>query len=313
MQTVQEVIKLNDKKVVRDFFPGNAWCCYKIYCSHLVGERVINEVVQPLIGSYKKKEKDLMWFFIRYDDPDHHIRLRIKSSKIGIITRQLNKLLQPLIDEGFIFSVQLDTYKREIERYQENNIELSEQLFSYDSTSMIEAISLINKMEDENLRWKVAIFSIDCLLNDFELDIFERMELMDKSYILFMPEYVDISRKDAQKNFKSSIDAKLRLHNNFLDEIIRLKKTDSLNEFVPIFEKRSEDLRNIVCEIKTNITNKDRLITLLRDYIHMSLNRIFPTNARMHELVIYFFMYKTYYSNYNRIKQAKINHLKSSL
>jgi thiopeptide-type bacteriocin biosynthesis protein len=313
MQTVQKIIKLNDKKVVREFFPGNAWCCYKIYCSHLVGERVINEVIQPLIRSYKKNEKDLIWFFIRYEDPDHHIRLRIKSPKIGIITRQLNKLLQPLIDEGFIFSIQLDTYRREIERYQENNMELSEQLFSYDSTSMVEALSVINKLEDENSRWKVALFSIDCLLNDFDLDVFERMELMEDSYKFFMPEYVNISSKEAQKSFKSSIDAKLRLNSSFLDEIIRLKKTDSLNEFVLIFEKRSENLINIVHEIKKNITNKERLIILLRDYIHMSLNRIFPSNARMHELVLYYFMYKTYYSNYNRVKQSKINCLKSSL
>ncbi|WP_407518442.1 lantibiotic dehydratase C-terminal domain-containing protein [Elizabethkingia anophelis] len=38
----------------------------------------------------------------------------------------------------------------------------------------------------------------------------------------------------------------------------------------------------------------------MQSYIHMSLNRIFFTKARMHELIIYYFMFQTYNSMVNR-------------
>ncbi|MEO8234724.1 MAG: thiopeptide-type bacteriocin biosynthesis protein [Flavobacterium sp.] len=284
------------------FFPGNSWCYFKIYCSHLVGERVICEVIKPLITKLQSKEENLCWFFIRYEDTDHHIRLRIASSKIAKITYKLNKLLTPLIQEGYIFSMQIDTYKREIERYQENNIELSETLFCYDSQAVIDVVEIINHIGDEDIRWRTAILSVDYLLNDFEVSLEEKMQLMEDLYKGFMPEFVDMSDHEALKRFKSSIDTKLRQYNSLLDEIIRLKNYDSLQNFVPIFNKRSYKNQTIVPQIKENIVTTQKLITLVKDYIHMNLNRIFPTNARMHELVIYFLMFKAYYSNYNRNK-----------
>jgi thiopeptide-type bacteriocin biosynthesis protein len=290
------------KRYNNSFLPGNSWCYFKIYCSHLIGERVISEVIKPLITKLHSKEENLCWFFIRYEDPDHHIRLRIASSSIARITNQLNKLLGPLIQEEYIFSMQIDTYKRETERYQENNMELSETLFCYDSQAVLDIVEEVNSIGNEDIRWRTAILSVDCLLNDFEISLEEKMQLMEDLYKGFMPEFVDMSDHEAQKRFKSSIDAKLRQYNSFLDQIIRLKDYNSLQDFVSFLNKRSHANQKIISQIKENIITTQRLMTLVKDYIHMNLNRIFPTNARMHELVIYFLLFKTYYSNYNRHK-----------
>ncbi len=284
------------------FFPGDSWCYFKIYCSHLVGERVISEVIQPLITKLQLKEEDLCWFFIRYEDPEHHIRLRIASSQLAKITRQLNKLLRPLIEEEYIFSMQIDTYKRETERYQENNMELSETLFCYDSEAVANIVETVNNIGDEDIRWRVALLSVDSILEDFEIALPSKMQLMEDLYKGFLPEFVDISNPEAHKRFKSSIDIKLRQYSSFLDQIIRLKKYDCLHDFVSIINKRSYKNKKIVPHIKNNFKTEQRLLMVLKDYIHMNLNRIFPTNARMHELVIYFLLFKTYYSNYNRNK-----------
>lgn len=289
-------------KYCHSFFPGDSWCYFKIYCSHLVGERVISEVIKPLIAKLQLKEEDLCWFFIRYDDPEHHIRLRIASSNIAKIIRQLNKLLRPLMEEEYVFSVQIDTYKRETERYQENNMELSETLFSYDSEAVVNIVEVVNNIGDEDIRWRIAILSVDSLLDDFEIPLKNKMQVMEELYKGFLPEFVDIANQEAQKKFKSSIDVKLRQYSSFLDQIIRLKKYDSLNDFVPILNERTYKNKKIVSQIKNNFKTEQRLQLLLKDYIHMNLNRIFPTNARMHELVIYFLLFKTYYSNYNRHK-----------
>lgn len=298
------------KEYCHSFFPGNTWCYFKIYCSHLVGERVISEAIKPLITKLKLKEEDLCWFFIRYEDPDHHIRLRIASASMARIISQLNKLLAPLIQENYIFSMQIDTYKRETERYQENNIELTEALFCNDSQAVMETVEKVNAYGDEDLRWRIAILSVDKLLDDFGTSLEEKMQMMEDLYKGFMVEFVDMSNHEAQKRFKSSMDIKLRQYNSFLDEVIRLKKYDSLIDFVAIFNKRTDVNQNIIPQIKDNIKTNEKLILMVKDYVHMNLNRIFPTNARMHELVIYFLLFKTYYSNYYRQKfiSNKNNH-----
>jgi len=42
--------------------------------------------------------------------------------------------------------------------------------------------------------------------------------------------------------------------------------------------------------------NKDVQLYLLPSFIHMSVNRLFPTSQRKYELLLYFFLETYYYS-----------------
>jgi thiopeptide-type bacteriocin biosynthesis protein len=72
------------------------------------------------------------WFFIRYSDPDFHIRLRLQLKETRSFTCIFNRFFeyfQPIVNADLVWNIECDTYKREIERYGANTISLVEKLF----------------------------------------------------------------------------------------------------------------------------------------------------------------------------------------
>ena len=65
------------------------------------------------------------WFFIRYSDPDFHIRLHLhlnEARDFSCIFNRFFVVLQPVINTGLVWNIQCDTYQREMERYGYNSI-----------------------------------------------------------------------------------------------------------------------------------------------------------------------------------------------
>lgn len=283
-------IEVNDK-----FLPTSEWTYFKIYCSHSTADDIIGEVIKPII----ENEKSIS-FFIRYSDPDNHLRFRIKSNEIKRLSEELMYRLNPFTEIDFVSRVQIDTYNREIERYGVHNMDLTEEFFYYDSLAVSKFLNLFSNSNEE-LRWRVAIISIDILLDDFGIPYKDRVVLFSELYEGFLPEFVDLSNVDDTKNFKRSIDKKVRENKIVLDDILRLKNyKEDINIFVKPFKERSANLKHISFLIKDNFPNERDFLDLLKSYIHMTLNRIFQSKARMHELIIYFFMYRQYNSNIKR-------------
>ena len=60
------------------------------------------------------------WFFIRYHDPDPHLRVRFSGEPARLINGllpALERALAPLTATGAVRKWMLDTYVRETERY----------------------------------------------------------------------------------------------------------------------------------------------------------------------------------------------------
>ena len=76
------------------------------------------------------------FFFVRYMDPNYHIRLRLHCTNINnyaFILHLIYKTLNRYVKDLIITKVQLDTYTRELERYEYNEIVHFETFFYYDS------------------------------------------------------------------------------------------------------------------------------------------------------------------------------------
>lgn len=285
----------------RNFYPGAEWTYFNIYCSHIFGDKVLQSAIAPFLDNFKEKGINLKWFYIRYENPEPHIRFRIHHTFSEAIIIELNKYLNPLLKDGIVFSVQIDTYKREIERYGEKNIELSEELFYFDSEATLKLISQMTQEGfDENHRWKVGVVSLGILLDDFGISVKDRVILFENLYTNFLPEFVDDSNNQYVKLFKGSLDKEHRKHKIFLDQILRKKEYDEIKMFVAPYIERSKYVREIVESIRGNTKDNNELLNLLQSYIHMTLNRLFFTKARMHELIIYYFMFQTYNSILHR-------------
>src|SRR5205085_1075699 len=79
-------------------------------------DQVLREVVAPVTRSALATGVARRWFFLRYGDPDWHLRWRFQGDP-GRLWAELVPALRaaaaPLLEDGRIWKVQFDTYERE--------------------------------------------------------------------------------------------------------------------------------------------------------------------------------------------------------
>jgi len=286
-------INNNQSKYKRSFFPGEEWSYFKIYCSHVTCDNIISEILPNIMATLSGDH--IEWFFLRYDDPHHHLRLRIKNSDSNRLLQLLLSELDFYIQNRLIFSITQDTYVREIERYGPETIEDTENFFFHDSICTVHLLQLINDYDEkEEIRYLMALQSVDRILEDFSMSISERKNLMETMFHGFQEEFVDINDSRLKKMFKKSIDKKLRDHKNIINDLLIDKKYENVfAEVHEILNERSQAVTGLADEISGKFTQKD-ILNWLSSCIHMNLNRIFFTHARLHETIVYFLLYKTY-------------------
>jgi len=280
-KTTANILNINvpvDKDVKRSFIPGDHWTYLKIYTGFKQADELLITRIHPVIRAYLDKNMIQLWFFVRYSDPEHHIRIRFFCKNITDsfeIIQTLNKVLRAGLEDEAIYKVQLDTYHRELERYHPDFIEKTEMLFYYDSECIIGTISS-PKMSDE-LRWQIALVDVDALLNDFGLDIRKKLSLLTSISQSFKKEF-DIKPQDL-KFFSEKYRANKI---NIKSVICKTNQHPDIEAFYKLFITRSGLYANILKDQNRALPN-DIIFSL----VHMSINRLFRTKQRQHELVIY--------------------------
>ena len=115
-----------------DCIKNNEWIYFKVYCNELVSNKILKEI--HLI--YFTWELNEEWFFLRYYDNYHHLRIRFKSIDKDIMKRFIEDIMR--LKKKFnncVHSVVLSDYKREVEKYD---------LFDYGTTEdIVSKISLL--------------------------------------------------------------------------------------------------------------------------------------------------------------------------
>lgn len=134
------------------YLPSNSsWLYYKVYIkSDNINEFFVRHMIFFKSAALKSNAQ---LFFIRYSDPNFHVRMRIKCDDEEIkrkIQKEIEDYMYPLIECGFIISINLSMYEREIERYgNEDTIQFAENYFCDDS---LYCIDLLQKNENEVFR-----------------------------------------------------------------------------------------------------------------------------------------------------------------
>lgn len=299
-------IQRTDTTLTRSFVPGSDWLYYKLYCGSKTSDEILTDIVLPLTERLIHEGKIDSWFFIRYADPDTHLRIRFHipdTANSGQIMKLFLQHLQPYIKQNLIWRMQLDTYQREVERYGESTMQLSEQLFFQDSRSAVQLLDLLSPDENgQQLRWLLALRCVDDLLNDFHFNLEDKLNLMHGLKTVFGQEF------HVNKQLNKIIDRKYRSSQQEVEEILN-PSDEKANEWHPIItllEQKSAAIKPIVSEL-LRLNNKDSNLSkesLLNSYIHMLLNRLIKNKQRMHEWIIYDFLYRNYKSQFARSKQT---------
>jgi thiopeptide-type bacteriocin biosynthesis protein len=293
----------------RIFPPGSEWLFVKIYS----GSNNIEKVLTYVIGDFAK---DLLqngtadkWFFIRYDDPEYHLRVRFHKSPGASadswfsIIPNLQVKLQEVIKEPFGFRMVIDTYVREIERYDAKNMDYSESVFCADSIAIAEFNSLLSGNEGEALRWKFAFVNIDCMLTDFGYSVTAKKKLIEGISNDFLQEFGHRKKENVTLLIKA-LNEKYRKYRKEIAEFVAQKNIDQFKEAYDCFDRRSDFIKEDIEMIKQS--GGEQPDNLLTSYIHMSMNRLFIINQRRHELVIYYLLAKHYEEVIIKAKQLQL-------
>ena len=117
----------------RRFLPGDRWETAKLYGSSSSLETVLRDKLDGLLGSLPPHG----WFFIRYADPDVHLRVRFRPEEPtddGALRRRVEAWAAELEGSGWIRRFVWDTYDRETARYGgDETIAEAERFFGADS------------------------------------------------------------------------------------------------------------------------------------------------------------------------------------
>jgi thiopeptide-type bacteriocin biosynthesis protein len=271
-------VNISDNK----FIPGNKWLYYKIYCGTKFSDKILKDVFPELLPQLTGEDLIKKWFFIRYSDPDNHIRLRVEindndlTNTAKIITT-FNNYFDQYINEGIVNKVEMGTYDREYERYEGEFINVAEHIFHYDS---LLSVNLLKNTTNTDDLWLYAIKSIDTYFNVFDLDLDKRYEVINKLYIDFQKEF------NVDATLKKQLDLKYRNNLNTINDIMEISENEQyFSDFKNAVTKNCPEIENLT------LTQKERLVS---SFIHMHVNRLIRSRHRMHELIIYGIIEKYY-------------------
>jgi thiopeptide-type bacteriocin biosynthesis protein len=196
---------------IRRFPPGSECLYAKLFCGAGVADRVLRDVVAPLVEQVIGSGTAHRWFFIRYADPHPHIRLRFfgEPSRLNAdVLPALAAATAPFMRDGRIWRVQLDTYEREVERYGGPvGVELAERLFAADSAATLHLVREYGGATHADHRVMLTVAGIDRLLADFGIDPVERVAFLATT----APDAADFPRAqgDAYRRLRGALERAL--------------------------------------------------------------------------------------------------------
>jgi thiopeptide-type bacteriocin biosynthesis protein len=294
--------------VRRSFPPGSEWLYAKLYTGTATADGLLREVVTPVVRDAMAAGEADGWFFIRYGDPEWHLRVRFHGDparlQSGVLSR-LHAALDPLLADGRIWRVQLDTYEREIERYGgPEGIAMAERLFQVDSDAVLAILEMLEGDEGADFRWRLALRGIDMLLGDLRFDPETRMRVMRGMREGFTREF------GGGKGLRVQLDQRFRQEWRSLSPLLD-PAGDTESELAPALEilrQRSELNAPIVEELRERERAgrlNQPLADLASSYVHMHVNRFIRSAQRAHELVLYDFLYLLYESRAARERKGE--------
>lgn len=271
------------------YFPiGSEWLYYKLYMGSYISEDFLISKLKPITDKLLKEGIIDKWFFINFYDPKRHIRLRfhlVNTTNFDYVIQLLNEVLIQMANDKLLNDILMATYKREVERYGKNTIEEFESLF-YSNSELI--INILRNCKDApEKRWLWGMKAIDFILDNWGISLIQKRNLFESLKNSFGEEMGITTDINRQLSFKFR--TKRKSINNILENNIEILDT--------LLELHAKETEPKIASVKKIISNSlDLLENLLKSYIHMHCNRLFSSNQRMNEWVVYHFLHQYYRS-----------------
>lgn len=282
--------------VRRRFTPGSDWLYAKLYGGPATADRVLTEAIAPVVRAAVDSGAADAWFFIRYEDPDPHLRVRFHGAPDrldGEVRPACEAVAGRLVEAGQVWRVQFDTYEREVERYGgERGIELAEQLFHTDSDAVLAILGQLSGDTGLDARWRLALCGIDRLFDDLGLDLERKRALARESRDAYGLEF----RVDGE--FRATVGERYRAQRASLEALLTEQHVPALlAPGIEALQARSARIAPLAAELR-HLERTGRLGGTITDlagsYAHMHVNRLLRSAQRAQELVLYEYLDRFY-------------------
>lgn len=289
----------HDTAVRRKFEPGSEWLYCKFYCGSKSADKILTGLIAPLAEQWQRDGLIRKWFFIRYSDPSFHLRVRFHlndPANTGLLLAALNNETGNRELAGFIWKMQTDTYQRELERYDAACMELAEELFYQDSLSTVKFLAGTSGDDRETIRWNWGITMADALLDAMAFPLESKQIFFHQLKDSYGLEF------NADKNLLLQINKKYNAYKPLIKNLLSAvpEAPDETHTWIKneatAFKTQVQPL---VQEVRLRLQNRysqQDLYNLAGSYVHMMLNRLFPSESRFQEYILYEFMNRYYLS-----------------
>jgi lantibiotic biosynthesis protein len=268
------------------------WVYFKLYCHPLSSDTILLHYLFVLIKKLKKESLLINWFWVRYNDPDYHLRIRVRAKPgskrkvVQLITIGLDKICSQKLGTHF----QTDRYKRELERYSPKLIQQVEQVFQASSELVAGWLTGQKEFnyEDPNVILD-AVQSSLVILSAFGIS--DKAGFCKKSFEGFFTEF------NASKELKTEMEKLYRQVSRETDAMV------CSSPGLPQYECLVKSVKSLVATHEEKRVSEVSIEKLATDIIHMHLNRHFIYNQRYFEMIHYFLLYRALFKHLYKLAQ----------
>ncbi|CAN5920631.1 hypothetical protein BH24BAC1_BH24BAC1_30030 [soil metagenome] len=281
----------------RKLLPGSEWLYVKLYCHPSRANQLLTENVLPVLSLLQKTGKVKRWFFVRYRDPDYHLRVRLllPDQGAGDILALLGQRLAKLVRQGTLRDFQVAVYERELERYTPALMEKVEEAFCAGSALVAAHLKDAPSGEADFAFYRHAFSGSALILGAFGLDGPERAGLLHRLYASFYAEFggTKILRDQLSRTFREIATQGDILPPDAPAGALPPRLKGLITGFTDALRAVAQKAESFPQEQKTG---------LIADLLHLHLNRLFTDQARQQELVVYYCLWRHYKSGEARAK-----------
>ncbi|MBL9005479.1 MAG: thiopeptide-type bacteriocin biosynthesis protein [Myxococcales bacterium] len=216
------------------FPPGSPWLYLKLYYGAGLGseeatraffdDHLLGRFVARLINECERQDLLSEFHFVRYADPEAHLRLRLRPCRLSSLQLldRLSERIAAELHDGALAHFEVATYEREVDRYGGPAlIAAAEQLFTADSRLCLRVLAAYYRDQldhERDVRILVPVRALHTLYRAFGFDLAQRRQLF---WALREQREADRSLRSAHDPLhKSALDATYRRYAKPLHDLV---------------------------------------------------------------------------------------------
>lgn len=277
---------------------ASQWVFTSVWCGRGLVDAILTQYILPWAVSAETEGYLNQWFYVRYDDPRAHVRLRFKGDKAQI-REHLHSELQRINE---VFAGQLsfsdECYEPESIRYGGLvGLQFAEDIFCLDSMSAVKFLAKQCTSNHDELMTEYCLNSMDSLLSVLGLKFEQKYLVMNEICRKYYAEF------DVSGQRKNSLDKNYRrilTRSTVLKELVRQGASGVYEECIDVRNRNIGALLNNAVNARQEWLRHADVVTFIPAYFHMCLNRLFSDNRRLKEMMIGDLLRRSYESHLAR-------------